>query len=643
MKTSYHGRCLHVDLSSRESWVEPIEREAFLTFIGARGLNARLAWDRIGIEVDPLAPDNLLILAPGLLTGTLAPLTGRSTVTCLGPSTGWYLKSNVGGHIGAAIKSAGYDQLVLHGRADELCYLRLHNDEVRFLPAEHLRGLDSRQTTAAVRAASGGQDVRVACIGPAGENLVAFAAIMVDIYSAAGRGGVGAVMGSKNLKAIALTGDRPVGVARPEAFFEWVWRARKALVEATSPHRLHQYGTASAIDSANEYLANTGHNFQIGYLDGGNAISGKPLVEQGYIQGREACYACITGCKRYSEVKHGKYGKIQSGGPEYETLASLGFGAGVLDVVAVLKANERCNLLGLDTISTGSVISWLLECKQRGVLPPEMEDGLELTWGNPETLLALVEKIAVREGVGDLLAHGVRRAAQTLGGGSEAWAVEAKGLEQSRVDTRSSKGYALAFAVNPRGPDHLHAQPLAEWGENELAVEVVEKLTGDAKLATPISTEKRAELVVWHEDVYAAVDSLGFCSFPILSDYAVNPEIMAGLFSAAVGEDVDEAALLKTGRRILTLEKCFNVRLGARREHDRLPRRMMFEENPDRPGEDNNPAELNPMLDRYYTLHGWDLKTSWPTADTLGKLGLGEVARELDHAGKLPPEQESRA
>jgi len=638
MSASYHGRALHIDLSARKAWVEPLEDAAFEEFIGARGVNARLLWNAVQPGVDPLGPDNPLIIGAGLLTGTNAPLTGRSTVTCLGPSTHLYLKSNVGGHIGAAIKSAGFDHLLIHGRAEELCYLRIHDGQVQFLPAQHLRGLDSRQTTAAIRAESGGPDVKVACIGPAGENQVLFAAMMVDIYSAAGRGGVGALMGAKNLKAIAVTGSQSVGVAEPAAFFEWMWRARQVLVEAVSPHRLHLYGTASAVDSANEYRASTGRNFQVGYIQGGSQISGKPLVEGGYIAGREACFACITGCKRYSEIKHGKYGPIQSGGPEYETLAAIGYGTGLLDVHAALKANERCNVLGMDTISAGSVISWLMECKQRGVLPPEYEDGLDLSWGNPETVLLLIEKIARREGVGNLLADGVRRAAQTLGRGSEAWAVETKGLEQSRVDTRSSKAYALAFAVNPRGPDHLHAQPLAEWGENELAVKVIQKLTGDAKLATPLSTVKRPEIVLWHEDVYAVVDSLGFCSFPTLSDYAVDPEIMAGLLSAATGQQVDESELLQTGRRILTLEKCFNVRLGATRADDRLPRRMMFEENPDRPGEDNNPSELNAMLDRYYSLHGWDPVTSWPTRKTLEDLGLPDVAQQLSEMGKLPPE-----
>jgi aldehyde:ferredoxin oxidoreductase len=391
-----------------------------------------------------------------------------------------------------------------------------------------------------------------------------------------------------------------------------------------------------SIGAVNASKSNTGLNYQVGFFEEGGALDGTALVDRGFVKGREACYSCICACKRYVEAEDPRFGEVLSGGPEYESLAALGFGPGILEPVAVLKGNEVCNLLGLDTISAGSVISWLCECRQRGVDLGGFGEGLSLEWGNAETMLDLLAKIARREGAGDLLAQGVRKAAAVVGQGSERWAVESKGLEQSRVDTRASKAYALAFAVNPRGPDHLHAQPLAELGENDLSIALIEKLTGDAGLARPDTTEKRAEIVIWHEDVYSMVDSLGYCSFPTLSDYAVDPAIMVGLFNAATGASIDEESFLQTGRRIVTLEKCFNVRLGADRKLDRLPQRMMFEENASRPGEDNNPGELDGMLDRYYELHGWDVETSWPTGKTLDRLGLNDVRRDLEQLGKLP-------
>jgi aldehyde:ferredoxin oxidoreductase len=277
-----------------------------------------------------------------------------------------------------------------------------------------------------------------------------------------------------------------------------------------------------------------------------------------------------------------------------------------------------------------------MECVEREVLSPEEVDGLDLRWGGGEAVIALLPRIAQRQGLGDLLAEGVREAARRVGRGSEKWAVEAKGLEQSRVETRSAKSYALAFAVNPRGPDHLHSQPIAEFGVRPEQVRLIERITGDARYANPYMTEKRPEIVRWHEDCFAATDALGFCSFATTSIYAVDPAMMARLYEAATGIPTSEESLMLAGRRIVTLEKCFNVREGATRADDRLPWRLMHEESPDRPGAINSPAELDGMLDGYYTLHGWDLATSWPKRETLVELGMGDVAVELGQADRLP-------
>jgi aldehyde:ferredoxin oxidoreductase len=377
-------------------------------------------------------------------------------------------------------------------------------------------------------------------------------------------------------------------------------------------------------------------NFQSGHFEDAYKLSGQYLVEAGYLKRRMSCYSCPVACHRYTEVDEGKYAGTYSGGPEYETLAVFGAGCGISDTEAVLKANELCNLYGLDTISTGSVIQWLIESNTRGVLSEGQLDGLKLEWGNAETTLELIRRIAYREGVGDLLAEGVRAAASEVGRGSEKWAIEAKGLEQSRVETRSAKAYALAFAVNPRGPDHLHSQPIAEFGIRPLGVDLIERITGSRDYANPYITDKRAEIVVYHEDWYAAVDSLGLCTFPTTADFAISPEVMAGLLSAAVGAEISEDEMLEAGRRIVTLEKSFNVREGATRADDRLPWRLMHEENPDREGAINSPEELNKMLDEYYALHGWDQETSWPTRETLESLDLSGVADELAGLNKLP-------
>lgn len=359
------------------------------------------------------------------------------------------------------------------------------------------------------------------------------------------------------------------------------------------------------------------------------------MVEDGYLKRRVACYSCPIGCHRYVEVEEGKYHGTYTGGPEYETMGSLGAGCGVSDVEAVIEANSLCNRYGLDTISTGSVIQWLMECHQR-----ELEfgrEGLDLAWGNGDTVVELVKRIAFREGIGDLLGKGVKRASEEMGQDSYKWAVQAKGLEQSRLETRSSYSYALAFAVNPRGPDHLMTEPEAEFGFTPEARAVIERITGSEEYADPRAMDKRAEIVRWHEDVYAMTECLGVCVFTSTAWYFMSPERMADLYTAAVGVQLDAEQLMRLGRKIVTLEKCFNVREGATREDDKLPWRLMHEELPGFEGKDaiNSREKMNKMLDEYYALHGWDRETSWPRRETLEALALSDVADQLERTGKL--------
>jgi len=309
----------------------------------------------------------------------------------------------------------------------------------------------------------------------------------------------------------------------------------------------------------------------------------------------------------------------------------------VIETEPVMRANELCNIYGLDTISTGAVIQWAMECFEKGVIGSEDLDGEPLKWGDAAAMIKMIKKIALREGFGAVLAEGVKKAAQIVGADSWKWAVEAKGLEQSRVDTRSAKSYALAFAVNPRGSDHLHTETFAEFGLSPESRGLIKQITGDEKYASPYLTEKRAEIVRWHEDCYAATDSLGFCAFASTALYGITPQSMAALFSAFTGFDITEAELMEAGKRVVTLERCFNVRLGATREDDTLPWRLMNEAAPDRPGENavNSREELNEMLDRYYELHSWNLETARPTRESLVRLGLGDVAEELQAAGCL--------
>ena len=645
MKTSYSGRILVADLSAGTTRFDRIPEDITQPFLGGRGVAAHVLWDKVTEETGSLDPENFLLFAPGVLTGTSAPCSGRTTVTTKGPATESYLKTNVGGHLGVALKMAGLDLLAVTGASDCPLVLVLSPEGARLVPGEHVWGLSVRETTRTLRSEYG-NDAEVVCIGPAGEKLVRFAAIMTSVYNAAARGGIGAVMGSKRLKAIVITsnGGR-VDVADPEAYARVAQQMRSVLYGDSVAPDLHKFGTARDIDLLNELHLLPTHNFQRSTIPGdAYALSGRSWPERGYLKRIVGCGACIYGCHRFTGVDEGPYAGVQSGGPEYETVAAFGSGCGILDIEPVFAANELCNDLGLDTISTGNVIQWAMETAERGVLKPDARDGLDLSFGNAETMLELIRRIAKREGIGDLLAEGVTRASQHVGGGSEAWAVAARGLEQSNVEVRGAFSYALAFAVNPRGPDHLHSECLAEFGGTREGIKLVERITGDERLAVPNTEEGRETIVRWHEDMYAVSDALGLCAFATTAAYSLDENLIAELLAAATGQRMSGPELMNVGRRIETLERCYCLREGlVPRTDDRLPARMMQEAPADLAGgEPMSEERLKRMLQQYYTRHGWDPMTGYPTEATLKELGLGFVASTIRDAQQAHAMEEGR-
>jgi aldehyde:ferredoxin oxidoreductase len=630
------GDILEIDLTHRTVSSRPYTRELAAKYIGCRGYNAALLWELVPRKTDPLSPDNVLIFGTGPLTGTSAPSSGRTSVTMKSPTTHLYLKSNVGGAWGSAFRYAGHSYVIIRGKASTPVYLWIDNEKVEIRDAQYLWGKDVRQTEHLLHEELGDSNIRVACIGPAGENLVMFAAIMCSNYNAAARGGPGAVMGSKNLKAIAVRGNRPIEVAEPQRFKDLVDEAWDLYHAQTGALNTHLYGTSGGIDSINAINAFPTMNFQQSHFDQAHQISGEYLVEKGYLKRRVGCYSCPLSCHRYSEVKSGKHAGAYTGGPEYETFAGIGAGNGLGDTEYVIKANELCNIYGLDTISTGNIIAWIMECHQREI--DFDRDGLDLCWGNGQAVIELIERIAYRRGLGGLLANGVKLASEKLGQESENWAIQAKGLEQSNVDTRSAYSYALAFMVNPRGPDHLMTETLAEFGLSPEMLAVIEEATGDKKYASPYMTEKRPEIVRWHEDVYAVTDALGLCAFASTAQYYMTPKLMADLFSAAVGVPCTRDEVMDLGRKIVTIERAFNTREGASRANDLLPKRLMTEQQPGITGRVaiNSFEVMNPLLDQYYALHEWDVQSGRPTRAVFHKFGLDPWADELDKLGFLP-------
>jgi aldehyde:ferredoxin oxidoreductase len=622
-------KILHVDLSKEKTWIEEVSKELYRKFLGARGISAYLLFNNVKPGIDALSPENLLIFGAGTLTGTMAPCSGRVTITTKSPATGRYAKSSAGGAWGAELKQAGYQFVVIHGKAKKPVYIKIDGMDVDIKEKNNLWGKDIWETNDILHRKLG-EDYEIAGIGPAGENLVEFAGIIFSYYNAAGRCGIGAVMGSKNLKAIAVKGKIGLKLAEPEKFFNLSRKLSKELLANPSTKLSYLYGTAGGIEGINSLKALPSYNFKRGYSENADKISGKYMVESGLLKGRRGCHSCVVNCHRYTRIEKGKYKGCVSGGPEYETLSALGAGCGIYNMEAIIAADNLCWRYGLDTISTGSVIQWAMESNERGVLDNNLTKGFNLKFGNEEVVFRLIKDIAFRrEGLGELLAQGVKKASEIIGKDSEKWAVQAKGLEQSRVDTRSANSYALAFAVNPRGPDHLHAQPIAEFGTKYGSEDLIKKITGSKKFANPYIIDKRAEIVRWHEDICAADDSLGFCFFTSLSWFIINEKNMAQLLTYYLGEKFTPKMVLEAGRRTIVLERCFNVREGYNRKHDVLPWRLMNEESTDHKGI-NSKDKLDKMLNEYYRLHGWNIKTGIPTAGVLEELGLEWVIQEKD-------------
>jgi len=425
-------RILNLDLTSGRTWVEEVPRQELLRFLGGRGIAAKILYRRVKAGIDPLGPENVLIFSTGTLTGTNAPSSGRSSVTCKGPATGLYLKVSVGGHLGAELKYAGYDYILFSGASERPVYLWIDDGQVEIRDASHLWGKGTRETDSLIKEEVGDEEVQTAVIGPGGENKVLFACIMVSLYNSASRGGVGAVMGSKNLKAIAVRGHGGLRVAEGEAYFDLATRMRQELAKDAGTESLYKWGTSGSLLGLNELGMLAAYNFGRASLEEVERISGQYFVDEGYLTGRESCFSCSTACHRYVRSQSKRYGDVDDSGPELETVLALGSECGIAETEAVLKANQLCNDYGLDTISTGHVISWAMECYEKGLLDSQQADGLELRFGNAEAQLELIRRIAFREGkLGSLLANGTKRAAEQVGGDSWKWAIQAKGLEQS--------------------------------------------------------------------------------------------------------------------------------------------------------------------------------------------------------------------
>jgi aldehyde:ferredoxin oxidoreductase len=617
----YAGRWLAVDLTTGSIGKRDLDPELAEEYLGGNGFGVRLLWDHVGPEVDALAPENLLIFATGPLCGTSAPTSGRFEVIGKSPLTGIYGDSNAGGFFGPELKFAGWDYIVFSGRAERPVYLHIHDDQVELREAGPLWGLTTSQTEQALQEQLGDAKIKVAAIGPAGENQVRFAGIQVTSQRSAARSGLGAVMGSKNLKAIAVRGHSRVSLADPSRFKEltksFVERLRQNPVYAP----VHEHGTPGITAMMNALGRFPTKNFQMGSFADIDAIDADALHDRAFVR-HMGCYACPVACDALYRVPSGPYAGTELHSVEYETLSSLGAGILNPDLDSILHMNKLCDDLGLDTISAGRCISFAMELWERGILTAEDTGGLTLEWGNIDVATQLLKMMAQREGFGALLAEGVRRAAETIGRGADASAMHIKGMEIPGQDGRAQRSMGLAQATASRGADHLKAFPtIDETGYPDEA----RRRYGEEylpELAQPLATKHKPMLVKDGEDFGAVIDSVGLCksggTFVMAELYWDD---IAQALEAATGMDMPVEKLKQIGERIYNLQRCYNVRHGITRADDRLPRRFSEEPSPSGNAE-GQVIDLEPMLDEYYALRRWDVATGVPQPETLEALGL---------------------
>lgn len=624
----YAGRILRVDLTRGEAGKEPLDSDLARRFLGGTGYASWLLYHEVGPEVDPLGPHNKLYFFTGPFTGTMWPQGNRYVVTTRSPLTGIWGEAHAAGHWAPALKFAGYDGLVVEGASPRPVYILVEDGRVEIRDAGHLWGKNVHETEDILLDAHG-DDCRVASIGPAGENLVLVAAIVNDRDRVAARCGVGAVMGAKRLKAICVRGTGGVEVADRARYPEFCRRMIQKLLDDPIAGTRVVYGTAGLMEIMSDIGRVPTWNLRSGVFPGARRIGGRRL-RQDYLIKPRADFACAQRCGRYVEVREGRF-RCRTGGPEFETLAALGSRCGVDDLEAVIYAGYLCNVLGLDTIGAGAVISWAMEAWERGLLPRELVGDLDLSWGNADTMVELVRRLAYRQGLGDFLANGSLRAARELGPEAEKLVMHVKGMEIAGQEPRGQKSMGLAMATSARGADHLYAFPVLDEGGFDEEIRRVYGPQYMPEMADRLSPVHKGHMVYVNENWAAVVESVGACKYGTMVPPTLGYEEVAEGLALTCGMDFSVADLEKLGERVVNLQRMYNVRLGLRRAHDTLPERLLKEPAPDGPAR-GHVVELDYMLDEYYRERGWT-PDGIPTRERLQELGLPELVRDLEGTG----------
>ena len=625
------GQIAYIDLTKKDVMIVPIPLKIQQQYIGGRGINMYLLYNHLSQGTDPLSPDNVLLFGTGLLAGTAAPSSARFNVSAKSPLSGFIGDSNCGGFWAPELRFAGLEHLLIEGRASEPIYLWIKDGRIEFRDASHLWGLDTIETQQAIKDELGNPKVQVVCIGQAGENLVRFACVRHGYKNSAGRTGMGAVMGSKKLKAIAVKGSRKVEVKHPDKLLKLRRATYNKVSKRKSFHLLTTYGTPFIVD-IHQRLGNlpVRNNQRNQMEEGWESLSMHNLKR--YSIKMKACFGCFIHCRHSYLVPYGQHKGAYAEGPENFNIKKLGVQTGTYDLETVLVATDLCNRYGMDTTDSGGLIAWAMELYQRGIIDTGITDGLPLEWGNKKAIIELINKIAKRQGFGDILAEGGLRAAEKIGKNSTDYLMHVKGIS-TEAEERGLKGCALNMATASRGGDHLRSRPVPEG--MFLPAEFLAELYDGYVSPDPQSYEGKARMVTATEKWCVIPDLLEICKF--LTKGFMSPrhflgyEEFTGFVNSVMGLDMTPEEMERCAERLITLERMFNLREGLKREHDTLPRRY-FEERTTNfgplGGQIIDREKFSQMLDEFYELHGWD-RQGIPTSETLDRLKLSKEPSHL--------------
>ena len=644
----YGGKILVVDLAKGEAAEKPTDEELAKAFLGGVGFTTKLLFDYVDPHVDPLSPENVLIFGVGALVGTCVPTAARTEATAKSPITGLFGTSNSGRHFGLMLKLSGYDALVIRGASEKPVYLKIDSGGVEIRDAEGIWGLNTWEAIDAIKREVGGYEV--ACIGPAAENGVLYACIQNGKYDAWGRTGLGAVMGSKKLKAVAVRGDGEIEVADPEKLLEASLEARERILSHPATRFLKTYGILFASDLFYQEGSLPIKNFQGVEINWEKCLRDEILK---YKTGDLACTNCPIACAKWIKVEEGKFAGLSTKSGEITSVLEWGAKCGLADLLAVAKAADMCHKLGMDWCSSAGAIAFAFELFQRGIISEEDTGGLKLEWGDEEAVYKMIEMIAYRKGLGNKLALGVKRAAEAIGKGSERYAMHIKGLEIGFRDPRGRWGvWCFGYLTNTRGGDSLRCRsPVELYKIYAPPEEFIKEGCGVSqkvidRLDMPDEFKQLAfleggqyvsipHMAVWSENLIALLNAVGICIRPAPLG-VIGPKMVSKLYNAATGFNLSPQQMAEAGERIWNLQKVFNVLAGEKREDYRWPDRFYEEPLPAGPkaGRVLMREGVEAALKLYFECRGWDPSTSVPTKQKLQQLGLGYAYEKLRVAGK---------